>query len=204
MVPPYGGRSHSVHSSVGAEELTDHRVHFHGLFLLDLLIGPENDTNGQQETRTRRITDRTQQVSTGSQEADEGTGEVGHWRNVVLEDLLEDFRVLAETRDLHACSLDLLRDILCTHVGGVNPELCKDHRTDGHESHIEDHVNHDLSQAVPEDVALLIQHGIIQSFTPFTMLAYHANPPEAVVWPASYVPMNSEAEPQPCRPRIGV
>ncbi len=47
MVPPYGGRSHSVHSSISAEELTDHRMHFHGLFLLDLLIGPENDTNSQ-------------------------------------------------------------------------------------------------------------------------------------------------------------
>ena len=43
----YDGHSYPLHSSISAEELSDHRMHFHGLFLLDLLIGSENDTNSQ-------------------------------------------------------------------------------------------------------------------------------------------------------------
>ena len=71
--PPWGGGSYSAPSSISAKELADHWVHFHCLFLLDLLIGSEDNTNSQQETRTSRITDRTKQVSTRSQKTDEGT-----------------------------------------------------------------------------------------------------------------------------------
>ena len=65
-----------VKPSLGTEELADHRVHFHGLFLLNLLVGTQDDTDGQEQTRTRRISHRTQQVSTGSEQPDKRTGEV--------------------------------------------------------------------------------------------------------------------------------
>jgi len=35
-----------VEDSLGTKELADHRVHFHGLFLLDLLVGTQDDTDG--------------------------------------------------------------------------------------------------------------------------------------------------------------
>ena len=34
--------------SFGAEEFAEHRVHLHRLFLLDLLVRPEDDTYGKQ------------------------------------------------------------------------------------------------------------------------------------------------------------
>lgn len=39
-------------ASLGAEELANHGVHLHGLFFLDLLVGPQNDTDSEQETRS--------------------------------------------------------------------------------------------------------------------------------------------------------
>ena len=39
-------------ASLSAEELANHGVHLHGLFFLDLLVGPQDDTDGEQETRS--------------------------------------------------------------------------------------------------------------------------------------------------------
>ena len=132
-------------------------MHFHGLFLLNLFVGPQNDTDGQQQTRTRGVSDRSQQVGTCCEQTDKRTREVGDRWDVVLKDLLKDLGVLSEPGNLHARSLNLLGDVLGTHVGGVNPELGEDHRTNGHQRHVEHHVHHHLRQAVAEDVTLLVE-----------------------------------------------
>ena len=162
--PQQGGVAHGCLSKtplfqglLGTEELANHRMHFHGLFLLNLLVGSQDDTDGQQQARAGRITHRTQQVCAGGEQPDKRAGKVGHGRNVVLEDLLQDLWVLSEPGNLHARALDLLGNVLRAHVGGVNPELGENHRTDGHQGHVKHHVDHDLRQRVTEHVALLIQ-----------------------------------------------
>ena len=132
-------------------------MHFHCLFLLNLLICPENYAYGKEESCARCITDCPEEVCPSGQKAHEGSGEERYRGYVPLQYALYDLGVVSESGDLHARAFDLLGDILRTHVCGFDPELGEYHASQCHERDVGQDVYHHLAQAMAVCVSRLIQ-----------------------------------------------